>query len=378
MEKKVLIFYGSYGAGHYSAACSIKEYIDMNYPNTKTQLVDCIEYISKHFNKITVKTYDKLSRQAPFAWKKLYYGSEKGPILKISSATTHLLSIKLYKLIKKVSPDLIISTHFFASEMCTVLKKRGKLNCKIATVLTDYAPHGQWLVNHEFIDMFFVAHAGMRETLKNYGVDISKVYATGIPLANKFLVSYDAETTYKEYKLDSSKTTILFFAGGSSHVSKNTTANLFKDLVNTSLDIQLLVITGKSRRLKEEFDKIVEENNCKENIKVLGFTTQVPQLMNISDLVITKPGGLTTTESLSFGLPIIAIDPIPGQEEENAQYLEKNGAGIWLKKNDNINNILKDLLTHPNKLQKMKNNSLKIAKPDSTKDICKILFEFKN
>lgn len=299
MRKKVLIFYGSYGAGHLSAARSIKSYIDSNYDNIETKLVDCIEYINKYYNKLTVKTYDDLSRKLPLVWKGVYYGSEKWPIRKVTSATNRLFSYKLNKLISEFQPDLIISTHFFASEMCAVLKKKGKLHCKIATVMTDYAPHKQWLSHHELIDYFFVAHDGMKLDLEKSGVEPSKIFATGIPLSHKFLLHYDKENTLSEFGLKNDKITVLFFAGGSSHIARGTASNIFYSLINSFPNIQTLTITGKSPKLKKEFDELVEENHRENSIKVLPFTDKVPQLMHVSDIVITKPGGLTTTEALA-------------------------------------------------------------------------------
>ena len=113
----------------------------------------------------------------------------------------------------------------------------------------------------------------------------------------------------------------------------------------------------------------------KENsVKVLDYTDKVAQLMSISDLVVTKPGGLTTTESLASGLPIVVINPIPGQEEENAEFLEKSQVAIWIKKDDNVEEVLNDLFSNPDKMQKMKINARLMAKKNSTRDICEILF----
>lgn len=299
MKRKVLIFYGSYGAGHFSAAHSIKEYIDANYKDTETKIVDCIEYINKYYNKITTKTYDELSRKMPMAWKGVYYGSETWPILHLTSGANRILSTKLYKLLEEFEPDLIISTHFFASEMCAVLKKKGKINCPIATIMTDYAIHKQWLSQHKYIDYFFVAHNGMKEELQELGIDSAKIYATGIPLSNKFLLKYDKAEIREALGLERGKITVLFFAGGSSHIARGASTNIFNYFLKTNNNIQTIVITGKSKELKEVFDEKVQEYKKEKNIIILPFTDKVPQLMNASDIVITKPGGLTTTESLA-------------------------------------------------------------------------------
>ena len=127
--------------------------------------------------------------------------------------------------------------------------------------------------------------------------------------------------------------------------------------------------------MKTEFEKIVEENNKQDSIKVLAFTDKVPELMSISDLVISKPGGLTTSESLASNLPMIIINPIPGQEEENAEFLESKGTGIWLRKNDSSREVLKNIIDDSEKLSKMKKNTELLAKKHSTENICKIILE---
>ena len=125
--------------------------------------------------------------------------------------------------------------------------------------------------------------------------------------------------------------------------------------------------------MKSLFDKLVIEKTASDIVKVLPYTNQVPELMSISDLVVTKPGGLTTTESLVSGLPIIAINPIPGQEEENAEFLEDAGVAVWIKKKDDINSVISSLLSSPEKLRQMKVNTKLLAKKNSTKDICRII-----
>ncbi len=373
--KKILIFYASYGGGHLSAARSIKEYIDENYADTKTQLVDCVEYVNKVLNSITTTAYTEMAKKAPWAWGKLYSKSEKGPIAHISSEANKIMSIKLNKLLQEFEPDLIISTHFFASQMCSILKEKGKINAKIATIMTDYAPHEQWLLNSSMVDYFFVAHDGMKEALINKGIDENKIFATGIPLSNRFLQSYNKLETLKSFGLAKGKKTVLFFAGGEFGLGKSKTYNILKTLAESFDNIQVVAIAGRNKQMKKNFDDIVENTNTSDTIKILEYTNKVPELMSISDLVITKPGGLTTTESLASGLPIVVINPLPGQEEENSDFLEKHGAAIRIKNNDNIEEILKNLFNSDETMKRMKISARLLAKKHSCKDICKILLK---
>lgn len=373
--KKIIIFYGSYGGGHLSAARSIKEYINLNYPDFQVDIIDCIEYINKALNKVTTKAYSDMAKNAHWIWKKVYYGAENGAVAKMNDETQKLLSLKLNKLLQNYNPDLIISTHPFSSHMCAILKKKKKINCKIATIITDYAPHSQWLMYPAYVDYFFVAHDGMKENLISRGIRETQIKVTGIPLFNRFLAHYDKENILSEFDLAPSKKTILFFAGGEQGFGKDKVFNMLKSIIENFSNLQVIAISGKNEKMKKQFDELVEETNSSENVKIIKYTNKIPELMSISDLVITKPGGLTTTESLASGLPIIVINPIPGQEEENADFLEQKGVAIWLKKHDKIEEELYKILNNPEKLHHMKINARLLAKKNSTKDICEILLE---
>lgn len=373
--KKIVIFYGSYGGGHLSAARSIKENISENYPDKEILMVDCIEYINKILNKLTTKAYADMSKNAQWMWKQIYYGSESGPVSKISNLVNRVMSIKLNKLFREFKPDLIISTHPFSSQMCAILKKKGSINCKIATVMTDYAPHQQWLVHSEVVDYYFVAHQGMKEILEDNGIDENKIYVTGIPLSNRFLLHYDKEKILNDFGLEPNKTTVLFFAGGEYGFGKDRTFNILKTLIEKFEGIQIVAIAGKNAKMKERFEELVDKTASSKNVKILAYTNKVPELMSISDLVISKPGGLTTTESLASGLPIIVINPIPGQEEENAEFVENHNVGIWIKKKDDVESKLNEILLSPQKIKELKINARLLAKKNSTRDICKICLE---
>ncbi len=296
---KILIFYGSYGGGHLSAARNIRDYIQNHYKVSEIILVDCIEYINKILNKVTTKAYNDFSTNARWIWKQIYYGSENGSLSKISNSVNRIMAIKLNKLLQEFKPDLIISTHPFSSQMCAILKQKGKIRCSLATVMTDYAPHSQWLVANEFVDYYFVAHEAMKNDLIKRGVEAKKIFATGIPLSNKFLLNYDKSKILNEYNLSINKKTILFFAGGAYGFGKDKTFNMLKSIISNFPYLQVIAIAGKNEKMKERFDELVTETNSEDSVKILSFTDKVPELMSVSDLVITKPGGLTTTESLA-------------------------------------------------------------------------------
>ena len=373
--KKVMIFYASYGGGHLSAAKAIKNFIDDHYKEVQTEMVDCVKYVNKTLDKLSTSAYKEMAKKAPWAWGKVYYNSQKGLLAKISSSSNKLMAKKLNKLLMEYKPNLIISTHPFASQMCSYLRKNHKLDAKIATIMTDFAPHDQWLVGSDYVDYFFVSNDKIKDSLIDLGIDSFKIFVTGIPLSARFLEEHNHKKILNDFYLSEDKKTILFFGGGEFGLGKNKTVQILRTLLENYSDIQVVAISGKNEKMKSAFQELSNELHAESKIKILEYTNQVPELMSISDLVITKPGGLTITESLASKLPIIIINPLPGQEEENAEFLENAGAAVWIKKDDNPKQIIDTILLNKDKLTQMRKNSEMLSRPYSTRDICKILLE---
>lgn len=374
--KKALIFYACYGGGHISAANSIKEYIEKNYPDIEPIAIDFMDYLNKTIEKLTTTAYEEMAKKAPNLWGAVYMKSEKGPLARFSIDSNKLLAIKLHFLIKKYKPDYIISTHPFSSQMCAYLKEKNKLPyAKLATVMTDFAPHDQWLVGYQFIDYFFVAHDAMKKSLEQKGISENKVFATGIPLSSRFFLDYDKDTLLKDFSLSNNKFTILFFAGGRFGLGKKNTYKILEDIARYMDNVQVIAIAGKNKRMYNSFNEAVIKYNREDDIKVFEFTDKVPELMHISDIVISKPGGLTTSECLACGLPMIVINPIPGQEEQNAEFLESSSLAFWIKSDDNPLGVIFKVVNNKDVIHNLKENVNKFAKRNSTKNICEILFE---
>ena len=321
---KVLIFYASYGGGHLNAAKSIENCIKTNYKDIDVEMIDCMKYVNKTIEKVTTAAYREMAKKAPWAWGRIYSDAQKGPLAHITTRSNKIMAIKLLKLLREKKPDLIISTHPFGSQMCSYLKRKNKINSKIATIMTDFAPHDQWLVGYEYTDYFFVAHNKMKDYLISKGISESKVFDTGIPISENFQKQYNKKEIFDKYNLDESKFTILFFGGGEFGLGKTRTVQIFNNFVQETKNnnIQIIAISGKNPKMKSAFEEVVDSNDANSTVKIIEFSNEVPKLMAIANLVVTKPGGLTTSESLASHLPMVVINPIPGQEEENAEFLE--------------------------------------------------------
>jgi len=200
--KKILIFYASYGGGHLSAAKSVKKYIDENYSNINAEIIDCMKYINKPIEKVTTGAYREMAKKTPKLWGKVYSGSNTGILSKISKNSNKLMARKLAKLILKINPDLIISTHPFSSQMCGYLKKKGIINCKLATILTDFAIHKQWLIENEYTENYFVSNETMKQDMVDCGIAENKISVTGIPISDKFFEKFDKKAIFELFNLN--------------------------------------------------------------------------------------------------------------------------------------------------------------------------------
>lgn len=374
--KKILIFYGSYGGGHLAAAKTIKAYLEENYQNkVEIEMIDCIEYINKVINKVSTEAYKELAKKAPWVWKQVYTNSQHGALSRISTTTNKLMSLKLNTLLQEVKPDLIISTHPFSTQMCAILKEKGKIDCRLATIMTDYHTHDQWLVAYKYVDYFFVANQQMKTDMIMKGINSQKIFVTGIPVSERFLKKYNKDEICKELGLSPNKQTMLFFAGGEFGLGRNSTYMTLKVLIRLFKDLQVIAISGKNKKMNKKFNNLVKVTKSEDRIKIFEFTDKIPEIMSISSAVITKAGGLTITESLVSGLPIAIINPIPGQEVENTQYLVDNGVAVWIKKDYSVARALKNLYKNQDLLKDMANKSKQMSKPNATSDMCKIMIE---
>lgn len=371
--KKVLILYASYGGGHFQAAKSIQKYINENYKEVTAESVDCMKYINNALEKLTTGAYREMAKKMPSLWGKIYMNSQKGALGHLSSRANKFMAIKLKNLIKEKNPDIIISTHPFSSQMVSYLKRKGKINPILATIMTDFASHEQWLVGHEYTEFFFVSNENMRKELCDYRIDNNKIHVTGIPMSDRFFEDFHKDEIYKMFELNPNQKVILFFGGGEFGLGKDRTIQILRSFIINVPDYQIVAISGKNEKMKEAFEYTVKELNAKDRVRILGFTDKVPELMSISYLVVTKPGGLTSTESLASHLPMVIINPIPGQEEQNAEFLENHGVGIWIRKSDSPDELIQKLFESEDKIEKMRQATKPLAKTHSTKNICETI-----
>lgn len=362
----ILILSVAVGGGHIKAGEAVKEVVEQKYPGSRILIVDSLKYVNPIVDKLVVGSYLNTVKNTPQIYGKLYEMSEStNNINDFSKTVNKFLSYRIKKLIHDFKPSVIVCTHPFPLQMVVNLKKKGKIHVPLSVIMTDFVVHPLWL--HDDVDAYVVAHDYMKHEMTMKGIPAHTIYPYGIPISSSFLQKKDRNSILKEFRLDN-KLTILVMGGT---LGFGQIKDTFKSLVSSSKDLQIIAITGKNIKLKRQLENYSLYTNKK--IKILSYTENVSELMDISDILITKPGGMTVSEALIKELPMFIISPIPGQETGNANFLVNNGAAIRLYPNYDIEDALYQIVDNPLRIKQMKEMSRYLAKPDASKDILSLL-----
>lgn len=358
----ILILSASTGGGHMSASNAIKNYIEKNNKQAHVKIVDSLMYVSPTLNKTVTNGYVYLATKTPKIYGKLYDVTNKET--KISNLVSKLNSVfaeRLNELFTDFKPDIILSTHPFPTEMISILKSKKKINIPLVCVMTDYASHKTWI--NENVDAYVVSNDDMAKEMINDGISSEIVYPFGIPIDDSFFGDNDIEDTLESLGLKKDVPTIMMMAGS---FGVGTVLDVYKNIININLEFQIILITGKNQKLYEELEELTQKSQKK--TKLIYFTKEINKLMQASDVLITKPGGLTVTESLACNIPMAIFDAIPGQEEENAEFLLKHNMAVRI--NDaNYKEVIVELLDGTTRLNAMKEACKSFDKKDSNKNI---------
>ena len=364
---KVLILSISAGGGHIHAAKAVENYTTINDPNSEVKVVDTLKYINPIIDKVVIGSYLKSIKLSPSIFGKLYsYSDNEDGFASVSNKFNELMALRILPLIKEFTPDIILTTHFFPTEMLSILKYKNKLSVPCISLLTDYSSHNFWI--HPGVDAYVVSNSDMIGEMTEKGVEEKNIYNLGIPVKPDFIMSYDKDQTLKDLELDPKKLTILIM-GGSLGLGK--IRNLYEELKKVDRDFQIIVITGSNKKLYSELLKL-QTTSTKET-RVIGFTNEVNKYMQACDLLLTKPGGLTITEALVCRTPLGLFSPIPGQEEKNAQFLLRHNLAVNIGNIKHCKESIEELISNSDKLKEMKNNCNGFSKPNSGNDIYELM-----
>ena len=361
----ILIFTASTGGGHKRAAAAIKAKINDISPQTNVTVIDGMKAIGKVYNKAVTKGYHIMATKTPEFYGKMYrLTDEKKPVAKAIMKSNEMYANKLLESIEEYNPDIIIICHPFITNMVSYLKEKGKLNVKAISLITDYDSHRTYI--SPYIEAFVLAEPQMaKKLLEEYKVPKSKIYPLGIPTFDSFAKNETREELCKRERLDPEIPTVLLMAGS---FGVTGVLDFYEQLAQTGENIQMIVITGRNIKLFDHFDKKIQELDSSRNTKLLYFVDNVEDYMHIADLIVTKPGGLTVTESIACHLPMAIYSAYPGQEKDNVDFLLNQNAAVLIDKKNGAKQII-ELLNSPEKLNEMRENCKKLALPNAAEDI---------
>lgn len=368
---KILILTASTGGGHKSAAAALKEIIEKTDSSVEVKVADGLRYCGKIYNKFVCGGYLMLATKTPKLYGKLYNVSDqKSRINAICNSVNTHEGKKLVSLFNEIKPDVVISCHPFVTTMLSGLKQHKKITTPIVSLITDYTPHRTYIFPG--IEAYITSSEKMTEEIAHYGVvSKDKIHPLGIPIANKFYVPTDTEKTARKLGFDQNVPTVLLMAGS---FGVTEVLNFYESFMRTDINCQCIVITGRNKKLYFAFKKyLINKKLPQKPTKVFEFVNNVEEYMQLSNLIVTKPGGLTVTESLACSLPLAIYSAIPGQEEENAKYLKDENVAIILSKDTSVGGQqIAELLSSPEKLEEMKKNCEIIRKKQSALNIFKL------
>ncbi|MSR78027.1 MAG: hypothetical protein EXS63_07380 [Candidatus Omnitrophica bacterium] len=368
---KIFIFYAEAGHGHKKAAETIgKALIEHGNPPQDILIQDALDYAPGFNKKGYIAFYFYCVKFLPKLWGWFYDRADKGILYELTKPIRVIFNnINGERLIRKIvqeKPDLVISTHFFASEIVARAKRDGRTDTKLMTVITDFLPHTLWI--NDGTDAYWVMHEETKQEMIRRKVEAHRIVPGGIPVDPIFKPQKKRVEILQKYGFFEDRLTILISSGSFGIGSYEETLRqleTFKD------KIQCFVVCGNN----EEGRKILEQKTFLFPVKVFGFVNFMAELMEASDLMIAKSGGLTTAESLAKGLPMIITQPIPGQETRNAEFLKKHEASFFIQVPEQAKILLKNILEHPHILASKKEAIKRLAKPNSAQEIADFAFQ---
>lgn len=368
-KKKVLIVSASAGAGHTISAIAINEALEELYGGElEITHIDVLNYTTAIMRKIYKDLYLYLAKSKPLIYGFVYKYTDKESYK--SGINDWIHTRKFRKYLNKNKYDIIVTTHFLASNVIARMKKKypGKLKTPMLCVLTDFGAHKVWLQAKS--EYYIVPDKLNKEYFINKGVSGNHVYDYGIPVRTQFTKKKDRQKLRSKFGLSEDKNTILLLSGG---FGVGPIIEIIKNLEKVESPHETIVICGKNEKLLKDCQKIKDKLNY--NLIPVGYTTEIDEYMKASDIVITKPGGLTIAEALACTLPIVIVNPIIGQEDKNADRLLEEGCAIKISYLSITYYYIDTLLKDKSKFTSLKENISKLAKPDSAYDIAKLIYK---
>lgn len=331
-NKKLLIISVSNGAGHVRAGQAVEAWTKKLRPDVMVTHIDMMDYAGAAMSRV-VHSYDLIMRQAPWLWGYLYDkmdNMERAKRIGKMTKTLHRLNAaKFYEYVRQAAPDVILSTHFLPAYTLVSALEEKKPVAPVSVLVTDYSKHALWLVPG--LAQYFVAHEKIKWEMALHEIAPERVVVSGIPAHPVFYGQPPVGTLRKKHGLPMDQKVILLLSGG--HGLSNIAA-IVGVLAKNREPAAIIAVAGKNKALEKKLRGLAVSAPL--TLRVFGWTNEAHELMALADAIITKPGGLTTSECMALQKPIIVVNPIPGQEEQNTNFILEHGYGVSAATGDDL------------------------------------------
>jgi processive 1,2-diacylglycerol beta-glucosyltransferase len=365
--KKVLILSVSAGAGHLRAASALEQaFLQMNAAQEVRHL-DTLAYTNKVFRHLYSKAYIEMVNKMPEVLGWLYDHLDKPWKNERRRLAFDKLNTRPFvKMLKEYQPDIIVCTHFLPAEIISWLRAKERFDCRQAIVVTDFDVHAMWLCHH--YEHYFVALDETRLHLKKLGIPANKITVCGIPIDPVFAQAKSQREMRDKHGLRQDVTTILLSAGG---FGVGPVEHILKSLTELRSPAQIIALCGSNQKLKGKIDRLATSFSPERRLSIrpVGYTKEMDEYMAASDILLGKPGGLTTSEALAKGMIFVIVNPIPGQEERNSDHLLEEGVAIRCNNLPVLAEKIDRLLNDPARMNTMRANANRLARPHAARDV---------
>jgi len=369
-KQNVMILAAGAGGGHNRAGQALQKAFVADERVRQAMFVDCLNYTNDAFKEIYSRYFIEAVKKAPTLWGWAY---EKSDVpWREANFREWFERINAQPLVRKISqfePSVCVCTHFMPAIIVSKLIGRDKLRTHLSVVVTDYYVHAAWLT--DLFCRYFVPHEEGKIQLTQLGFPSERVAASGIPIAPVFAQQKDPKTLLKKFDLREDLPRVLMSAGS---VGKMSAEEMIALLGTIATPCQVVILCGRHEALKNDLEKLIAERQAAYPVlRAVGFTEDMDEWMTVADLLIGKPGGLTVTESLAKGLPMVIWDPIPGQEVYNSVFLLENGAAVAPTSKSTLGFKVDAILGHPERLRSMKAAAGRLVNARAAEDIVNIV-----
>ncbi len=368
MNRRILFLYLTKHSGHYSAALAIQQSLLEFEPGAETRMLDSFKHSNPVLSKVTLRAYLAMLKTAPEIWEYMYDNPDfKERTKAIREILNRGNSKKLNKVIAEFQPDTVVCTQAFA---CGVMASWKRVNprhpLKLVGVLTDFVAHRYWADPQ--VDLYVAPNDEIKNALESQGVLASRIVVTGIPTNQQFRQPVDKVAVTRRMGLKPDLPTILVMGGS---LGLGPMKSVIRKLDKLPQPFHIIAVTGQNEKLQESLMR--KGDKLRHPTHILGFVDNVRELMEVAEVVITKPGGITTAEALIKRLPMIIINPIPGQEQKNADFLLAQRVAVQAEDANDVRLYVDEFFRNPVKLRQMREAAAKLGRPHAAEDAARAI-----